>query len=293
MAFARWTSCFDRTRVFARFKAHHTEINDLYWSLVPVSHAAKFQYRMAPQSHSPAMLFHATGPDARRLAPTLPEWSRNFSELENWLRLSMLVSALLYLETYISTVVTTALRSDPLLRFKQSRSIDGTIWLKKNVDDDVSSLVLDCVKGTWSKRLAGCKNLFGIIPAGLAPLEGDLEKMRVLRNGSAHSFGRSPIHFEDPTAPVGASKRLSEQTLLRYLGIIEQAAWAIEQHIARHHIGEFELLWQYHKWQALPRVKSETKYTEQAAFSREVGRLYGQTPGRNFCRQLMQYYKRI
>src|SRR5436190_1500701 len=135
MAFERWKSWFERSRAFHRFKAHHTEINDLYWALAPAAGYTKYLSRHAPVGTTPTTLFHVGGVHARRIAPNLPVWNRHFRDFENWVRLSMLVSALSYLETYISTIVTTALRSDPLLRYGQSRAIDGTLWLKKHVKD--------------------------------------------------------------------------------------------------------------------------------------------------------------
>lgn len=293
MAFERWASWFERSRSFQRFKLHHTEINQLYWSLAPVGSCARYLSRNARDDDRPADVFHATGPHARRLAPSIKEWKSDFKEYENWARLSMLVSALSYFEAYTSTVVTLALRSDPLARFGDSKAIDGVSWLKKEMSDDTSELVIACVKGEWSKRFSGYHRLFTTIPHGLAELEGSLEKMRILRNGSAHSFGRSPSYFEDPLASAGAPERISEELLLEYLGNIEKAAIAIDEHILPAHLGEFDLLMLYHSWQKLPRAEKEPKYLEATAFSRQINRLFGQTPGRAFCKELIAHYAKL
>lgn len=293
MAFERWTTWYGQSRSYRRFKAHHTEINEIYWSLAPVGSCARFLSRKASDTDSPASVFHAAGPHARRLAPTMASWRGDFREFENWVRLSMLMSALSYFEAYTSTIVTIALRSDPLVRYGDSRAFDGVRWLKKNTGDDLSEYLRPCVIGEWSKRLSGYRKLFGEVPNELAELEGTLERMRIFRNGTAHSFGRSPTYFEHPSAPAGASERLSENSLLEYLGTIETAAAAIDDHLAPKHIGEFELLMAYHSWRALPRAEKEPNFAEAAGFSRHISRLYGQAPGRAFFKQLINFYNSV
>lgn len=293
MAFDRWNSWFERSRSYHRFKIHHTEINELYWSLVPVASCASYISRKAAASAKPGTVFHASGPNTRRLAPTIEQWRSDFKEYENWARLSMLVSALSYLEAYTSSVVTLALRSDPLLRFGDPRAVDGVSWIKRGVSDDLGDLVVDCVKGEWSKRFKGYRRLFGAVPQVLQDLEGSLEKMRILRNGTAHSFGRIPTYFEDPVAPAGAPERISEDLLLDYLGAIERAATAIDEDIFPRHLGEFELLMLYHRWGQLDRSQKEPRYTEETGFSRQTNRLFGQTPGKQFCKQLITHYRGV
>jgi hypothetical protein len=206
----------------------------------------------------------------------------------------MLLSALSYLETYISTAITLALRSDPLLRFGQSRTVDGVAWIKRSVSDDVSDFVTGCVKGEWSKRLASYQKLFGTVPAQLTALEGDLDRMRNIRNGVAHSFGRDHNLFEDPLRMAeDRAVRLTEATLLQWLGNIEQAAGAIDEHLLRAHLGDFELLWHFKRWGELPRSEKEPRYAETTAFARFLSRTFGSTPGREYCRQLARYYEQV
>lgn len=294
MAFQRWHSWYRTSRAFTRFKEHHTEINSHYWSLAPIGSYAKYLQRHSVAGTPTAVLFHASGPHAHRLEPLADGWSKNFKEFENWTRLSALLSALSYLETYTSTAVTLALRSDPLLRFGQSRAIDGIAWIKRSVADDVSDLVAGCVKGEWSKRLASYRKLFGTVPTQLTALGGNLDRMRNVRNGVAHSFGRDHNLFEDPLRlATDRAERLSEPTLLGWLGDIEQAASAVDEHLLRGHLGDFELLWHFHRWRGLPRSEREPKYVEATAFSRFLNRTFGSAPGRDYCRQLERYYDQI
>lgn len=294
MAFQRWTSWYPCSRAFARFKDHHTEINELYWSFVPAAENAKYLGRHAPADAETAALLHATGPRAHRLQPLARDWLASFREFENWTRLSGLLSALSYLETFISATVTLSLRSDPLLRFGQAHAIDGVAWIKKSVADDVTDLVTGCVKGEWSKRIAAYSRLFGAAPPSLTAAVGDLEQMRNLRNGIAHGFGRDLRTLGDPLAVNhGVQERLSEETLQRWLGVIEQVAIGIDEHLLAAHLGDFELLWHFHRWRVLPREKSELSYSNARAFGRFLMRSFGMTPGKEHCEQLEGYYDQL
>jgi len=247
--------------------------------------------RRAPDGITPDILFYASGPNARRIAPTVKQWRRNFSDFENWVRLSSLLSVLSYFESFVTTISTLALRSDPLLRFGQSRVVDGATWLKRTVRDDTTGLVVPLVKGEWPQRLSAFRDLFEIVPPILEANIQDLEQMRSLRNGVAHSFGRNATYFEDPTVDAGQSVRLSEERLQRWLSIIESCADAIDQQLLERHIGEFELIWRYHRWKDEPRDALDRRYIPSTAFSRFVNREYGFSPGRAFCKQLIAYYE--
>lgn len=288
--FDRWNSWFPRSFAHLRFKEHHTEINDLYWSLAPAAGYTDHLARHAASGSTPEGLFHASGPNARRIAPTLNEWRSNFANFQNWTRLSSLLSALSYFESYVSTASTLALRSDPLLRFGQSKAVDGTSWLKKGVRDDVSARVVPLVKGEWPARISAYRDLFGAVPALLQQQVGKLERMRQLRNGVAHSFGRDPAFFEDPMVHAGEPTRLSEKRLQDWLAIVEACAEVIDNHLFRSHIGEFELIWRYHRWKDQPRDPLDRGHISSAAFSRATIRTFGSGPGRAFCKDLIAFY---
>lgn len=291
--FQRWDPWFPCSRAYHRFRQHQTEINDLYWSLPPVAGYAEYIARRAVDTEEATKLFHAVGPNARRIAPTVGIWKHNFSNFQNWVRLSALMSAVSYLESYISTIIILALRSDPLLRYGQSRTVDGTTWLKRGVKDDVQDLVVPCVKGDWTSRISSFQRLFGGVPATLTHHVGDLERMRNLRNGIAHSFGRDPRFFEDPIVSSGKPERLAEERLQQWLGIISDCALAIDQQVHHNHIGDFEIVWQYHRWREIPRTGRERRYDPHAALSREIIRTYGTGPGRDYCKQLIKYYDNL
>ena len=132
-AFDRYQMWLGSTWAYQRFRGHQTEVNDLYWSFVPAAGFADYLARHSARDTGTATLFHATGPDVRRLAPMAEEWRRHFREFQNWVRLAALLSAASYLEVYIRGAVTVALQSDPLVRFGRPRMMDGTTWLKQGM----------------------------------------------------------------------------------------------------------------------------------------------------------------
>lgn len=83
---------------------------------------------------------------------TVSKWLDARDDLENWLRLSALVSALSYFETYLRQVVNSALMSDPLCRFGSSRAIDGVILLKNRKLIDNKKEIEGITKGDWLNR---------------------------------------------------------------------------------------------------------------------------------------------
>ncbi|RYB01450.1 hypothetical protein D3272_26125 [Lichenibacterium ramalinae] len=187
-------------------------------------------------------------------------------------------------------MATLALRSDPLLRFNQSRAVDGTLWVKRGVADEVSGFVTPLVKGEWPQRCSAYRTLFGSIPAVLNSHVGDLDQMRKMRNGVAHSFGREAAFFEDPVIHAGWPVRLQEGRLQGWLAIVEAVAAAIDGHLYPAHLGDFELVWRYHRWRHEPRHIDDLRYEAPVAFCRTINRDFGEGLGRDHCRALVTYY---
>lgn len=302
MKAAKAARLFDRhatqsinTQAYRRFKLHHTEINDLYWSFVPIASYADYLARHAPTNATPVGLFHASGPDSRRLPSTVAEWTRIFGEFQNWTRLSSLLSMVSYFEIYLRDVITIALRSDPLVRFGSPKLLDGLVWIKRNVSDDLEPIIRPCIVGEWPSRFSQYKALFGRAPSKLQDNIGELEKIRILRNGVGHAFGRNIRNEEHPlSTEAGTSERLSELQFKQWLGLIDEIAAAIDKHLSQSHIGEFELLWRLHLWLALPRDKQEPKYDKVVSFAREMHRVNTSNRlDRKFYRDLMAYYNSV
>ncbi|WP_156926949.1 hypothetical protein [Azospirillum halopraeferens] len=269
------------------FKAHHTELNHWYWSFVPASEYCKHIVRKSG-GVSPRSLFHVSGPNLRRVHDRPSEWTKHFNDFGNWARLSVIMSACSYLEMYIQSVVELALLSDPAVRHGKTRIIDGVHWVKVGIREDNTSLVNSCTKGEWPKRASNYKNIFGVVPEVINKNIGELESIRKFRNSVGHSFGRPLSRFRDPLVmSFDNTERISEKRMQRWLGLIDDIALSVDQHLV-HHIGEFEAVWLFHRMD----VSGETRGDGGRArpLSKKLGQMFSGGPGIGFCRQLVSYY---
>jgi len=276
---------------YRRFRQHQTEINQLYWSFAPSAGYSDYIARHAMAGSTTAAVFQASGPDAHRIPSTIEEWRASFKDFNNWVRMASALSAASYLELYLRSVITTALLADPLCRFGKPLLMDGVVWLKHGLHDDIAELVRNCLIGEWPRRAAEYEKLFKFVPAEITGNIDDLDRIRKLRNIVGHAFGRRLDVLDDRlTGGLGDRERLSENRFKKWLGLIEKTAKSVDIHLGKAHIQEFETIWHFHRWRMKPRSPSERGYTEPRAFSRELHQQLGKTPGQEFCRQLIEYY---
>ena len=259
----------------------------MYWSFVP---GWSFTHYIARKNKntSPEVLFHASGPDIHRLDHSVPQFLRNYELMANWVRLSALLSALSYLETYIRKVVTLSLMSDPAIRFGKSRAIEGISWIKSEIKDDLDPLVTPCLKGDWNGRVKSYKRLFSTAPPSLEAEKGKLDKMRVLRNKVGHSYGRS-LKTELLETAIAPMSRLSEEDLKDCLELIFDIVKDIDEQLLKNHIGCFEEALFFHKWRQT--LKGTQRLDEGKHLRKVLAReLDGRTPGGAYCRDLAAFY---
>lgn len=280
-----------KTVAFARFRQHHTELNDLYWAYAPAAHYAIRHMKTSAQP--PAAAFHFTR-DPRRASATVQEWNKKFKDFDNWVRLSSLMSLAAYFEIYLRSAVSLALESDPGVLLGKPRVVDGVVLLKTRKDYSYSETAVDCVKGSWQERLGAYGRLFEVVPAGLEARIGELEEIRKLRNAVGHMFGRAgdfDVIRNSPSNP--ASERLSEARLQKFLGVIMDAALEIDTHLGAKHIGHYETLLYYHFWRD-PNFLDTPQEARQFSneFGSAVSSLTTGAPGKNYFRELIEYYKR-
>ena len=83
-SFNRFGMWRGETMALSRFLNQHTEINELYWSFVPVAGYGDYLARHAVSPIATSALFHASGPDVRRLEPSTETWRKQFKEFQNW-----------------------------------------------------------------------------------------------------------------------------------------------------------------------------------------------------------------
>lgn len=290
--FDRDVVSYGKTWAFTSFMKHHSEINNLYWSFVPAQGYLTHISKNTPGTTSPITFFHASGPNVRRLASSMEQWNHDFLELSNWIRLSLIVAALGYLETYIRSIVEISLRSRPGILYGKPTAIDGIEWLKLGVEPDISKNVESIVKGEWSSRIAAYGKLFGTIPAALKAEQARLDALRVIRNGASHTFGRGTDYiFNKVKKTHKPITRISERSLLKCLAAVETTAKAIERHLGPKFVGEFELIRHFHSWKNLAAPGKNKLRAVHKNFSSAVGTETGHNYGGDFCKELIAEYE--
>ncbi len=290
--FHRYVAGMERSFALRKLNAHETELNEHFWSFKVISDYSRFVAndvkRIDPEKPT-IDVFHASGPDARRIPPTVTDWLSARDELENWLRCAALVSAAAFHEAYLRQIVRSALMSDPLVRYGLARRIDGAALLKEDKELEFKEEIKAITRGDWSERQAAFHKLFGTTQAACFPVR-DLEAIRKLRNNFAHGFGRDlevpePSNFADVTA-----QRLSQATFISYIKLMSKSAAAIDKHLLNGFIGSFELIHHYHKWRKLERAPKHKDWPEGRAFQQFLTGTCNVAKSTEYCEQLIAFY---
>ena len=225
----------------------------------------------------------------------LLDWSSGFNDLENWINLNTLVAISSNLETYLATVVPLALASDVGTLYGTTRKIDGVQILKHGHAKafDFEEHVLACTKGAWSARLAAYEKYFGRSPKAFSSNISALEKIRVIRNNVAHSFGRdieaSRNQQEVKTLPI---EKLSRDSLLKLQNVVWLVAKSIDVHLHQFHIGEYQALVFYHG--IYPDLRKDLHPSMRAIeLKKQIGGFGATTAGKEYCKGLVQYYEAL
>jgi hypothetical protein len=192
-----------------------------------------------------------------------------------------------YLEVYLKTVTRLALESDPGTVVGVKHGIDGVVALKNKPKYNFADDVIPCVRGTWDKRIAHYSRLFGTVPQILVSNIGELERLRIIRNGVTHSFGRATDDYDSlfDTKPK-PFKNVSEDRLKATLNLVDQIALAVDDHLGIEHIGDYEALYFYHQWD---KVYSRNR-TEARALAQRIGALHGRGKNIRYYQGLITYY---
>lgn len=286
----RWKSWSQQSWGFYLFQRHHSELNDLYWAHFPALVLSEKHVRQFSDEDKTAAAFALTGANKRRAPEMIANWKKGYRDFQNWNRLNALMALSSYFEVYLQTVVALSIESNPGLRFGSRKRIDGVAYLKELPEYSAMDLANGCVKGEWSSRIAEFGRIFGMVPTELRTHESDLEWMRNVRNGVGHYFGR------DLRAPRfrGALRspemvRLSEERLQKLLGAVEEVAYGVDSFLLEEHIGSYEVVHFFHS------IRSSLHAGEprHISFRRRFGNEYGSTPGKSYCKNLVDYYESI
>ena len=286
-------SAMERSFSLRAFNQYETEINKHFWSFKVVSdysgYIARNERRKNPEYRT-SKAFHASGPDAERIPPTVTEWLEAREELENWLRMSALVSAASYYEAYLRQIARSALMASPLLRIGSPRLLEGTVLLKAGKEIPFTQELEMITKGDWNTRAANFVKLFGKPHSGSPFPITDLERIRKIRNDFAHGFGRA---LEPPGPSIGRiepARRLGQKKLIEYVAALSISASKIDRYLLPAFIGNFELIHCYHLWKKAPAIGKDASFDEPRRFQRHLNGTIGFTINRQFCRDLIAFY---
>lgn len=248
--YQRDKSIFSKTLAFYQFKRDFTTVNDYYWGTGSSLQAVAGRVRhMQMNEDFHALLGLTQRIYAKPLGHTPERYAAKLSVSKRWHRLLTLVIMTSAFERYLTAVATIAIASDPVLTPGFPKKIDGLILAKHRLQTGERPTD-PLTKGEWSSRLAAFRRYFGAVPSALSSNESALETMRNKRNQVAHSFGLDTSSMPAQAAMlIGARKStpnfdsisVSEETITKWLGVIDVSASAIDDYLLPNFIGGYEL----------------------------------------------------
>lgn len=288
MTFERWQSGWDRSWAYWLFKKHHTELNAIYWSHLAASNQIQKTTKSLPPETPTDQIFPILPDDKRRVGATIQRWQNDYKSFNNWVNLNAAVALASYLEIYIQNIVTLAIESDPALLLGVPKAVDGARLLKHQPGYSHAEHGLAVTKGIWQQRANIYKNYFGSLPIALENSINDLDELRQLRNGVAHTFGRTIDTYQqaktsiDPHPP----QKLTPNRLKKWLETVETVVLEIDDHLRTKHIGAYELIHYYNQWLK----KNKITTPDPAAFKEHIHARLGIAPNKEYFKALSRYY---
>jgi hypothetical protein len=278
------------------FNKYNDELNEILWAnrAVVKQTYSNFKQNNAnwidlPSDH---LLFDV--PKGEEVFKSLKDWSVTHNNFNSWTNLNALLALTSNLETYIATVVSLALESDPGILYNSSKSIDGIVLLKQGAKKNQfhDNVITSITKGDWNARLSAFKKTFGSIPNGLENNIGKLEEIRKQRNRLAHAFGRDIEGSRNhEVKDIIQMEKLSDSQLKKAQYIIADTTKVIDEHLLKNHIGEYQIAAYYHR--IFPNLKQNIHQSDRAIIlKKEIGK-FGDISGKEFCKGLVKYYEAI
>ena len=160
--FDRWKHILPHSWPYKVYKQYNEEVSDYLWT---ADSSYKFVNSQLTKNHvldTDGVKTHFRLPSTVWNFVTVKDWKTSYDEMQNWLRLNCVMSISANLETYLASVFSLAIESDPGLLLGATKTIDGAKLLKHNqLQSDVYKLHLKkCVEGKWSERISAIKKLW-------------------------------------------------------------------------------------------------------------------------------------
>jgi len=292
--FNRWISIRDNSWPFQVFKKHIKELNRMMWANGPIKKYAykKLKEDSAKWENKASDFFDFPVHDGREVFTDLKDWSNSYNHFLNWTNLNGLMAITSNFETYMSSVVSLAIESNPGVLYKSSKSIDGISLLKKGADKFPfeDEILMSFTKGDWNSRSSAFSKYFDYVPTVISSNISKLEKIRKLRNKIGHAFGRdienSRINEVKETLPM---EKLTTANFIKIRKLIWECVNEIDRYLLDNHIGEFQIVKYFH---SIEPDLNGTQDNKAMIFKKKIG-AFGDISGKTYCRGLLDYYYKL
>jgi len=291
--FQRWGHVQNHTWPFQVYKLYNEELSRFLWA---EEAAAKYTHnrlgKEEADENDPPSKYFSLPPNRISSMKTLKGWATIFDESHNWMRLNCIMAISSNMETYLGSVISLAIESNPGVLLGSAVRIDGAKLLKEGMlDSAVYEKQLEaCTKGEWPKRLAAFEKLFGSSPESYKTGISTLERMRKMRNNLGHAFGRDIDASKDFTFnKKKPADRITLPTLVKYLDRVYSIVLDIDEFLLEKHIGEFQAVYAYHQH----RDEFVGGEIDRALKLKQFYGEHDQSVGKKFCKGLVSYYEEL
>jgi hypothetical protein len=291
MTFKRWASREPHSWAYFVFKGYHHNLNRIIWSQKPVVDYIEKHVSITPGDIQ--SILGCKNEEKKTIRADKAEWKTDYKDFNNWIRLNALMSLSSCLEIYLSSIISLSIESDPGILHKASKKIDGAIILKSSDDYQYSDNAQRCLVGEWSKRIAEFNNIFNAIPSKLISFQGELEKIRILRNKVGHAFGRDiDDSRQKGVRQILEIERLSFDRLKKLLGIVNEVVLDVDEFLLKNHIGDYESVYHYHNLRKSFKPNL-TSVQRMMMLKKSVGREGVMPASKLYCQELIDYYDNL
>jgi hypothetical protein len=243
-----------------RHRKDQQELNENYW--VSVLQADVLQQLLPSSPISTQQFISSIGIPTQttdRVGQDTNALGVESTSSRRWARLTGLFLATAALERFLAAAATAAEESDPLLSPGFPKRVEGAMLKKYQASLSLGDM-RPLIEGEWSSRIAAFRKRFGTVPQVLADNEGELEKIRRLRNAVAHDFAfDQPAQITTTALLIGGVRRdrlprrsLSHLKYLEWLALMNAVSRAVDAQLCRDYIGAYELIAARLDWQAAP-----------------------------------------
>lgn len=291
--FDRWSHIQYHSWPFQMYKQYNAELSAYIWAEYAAHKFAYQQLGKEGANWNDTMQKYVIMPNHIWNFADLKDWSDAFNGQQNFLYLNCVMALSSNFESFLESILSLAIESDPGAMLGASHTIDGAYLLKHKMlkKDAYLKKVQECSKGMWSKRKKCIKELIGTYPEELDQYESELEKIRVLRNKVGHAFGRDikkARNFESlDKIPM---EHITLTKIKKWLDVTFSVATAMDSFLLDRMIGEYQAVLAYHN--------NKSKWVNMKSGEQVVAlkKFYGekdQSLGKLFCKSLIEYYQAL